>query len=100
MDLEEKGLFCQQAMATLREIMLGQISKGQLLWKQTFTCSNNMNTILKTYRVSKYMSHHLWNTISRVVNFFGAGVMLGSILCWGLGLSVFYVIILACSPTF
>ena len=46
------------------------------------------------------MSHHLWNTISRVVNFFGAGVMLGSILCWGLGLSVFYVIILACSPTF
>ena len=30
--------------------------------------------------------------ISGVVNFFGAGVMVGSILCWGLGLSVFYVI--------
>ena len=46
------------------------------------------------------MSHHLWKMISGAVNFFGASVMLGSILCWGLGLSVFYVIILACSPTF
>ena len=46
------------------------------------------------------ISNHLWKMISGVVNFFGAGVMVGSILCWGLGLSVFYVIILACSPSF
>ena len=41
-----------------------------------------------------------FGSISGAVNFFGVGVMLGSILCWGLGLSVFYVIILACSPSF
>lgn len=80
--------------------MLGRNSKDHLSWKQTFTCFNRMNSILKTYQVSKTISHHLWNIFSGVVNFFGAGVLVGSILCWGLGLSVFYVIILACSPSF
>ena len=80
--------------------MLGRNSKDHLSWKQTFTCLNRMNSILKTYQVSKTITHHLWKMISGVVNFFGAGVMVGSILCWGLGLSVFYVIILACSPSF
>ncbi|MBT16633.1 MAG: hypothetical protein CMO59_11715 [Verrucomicrobiales bacterium] len=59
-----------------------------------------MNSILKTYRVIKTISHHFWKMISGVVNFFGAGIMVGSILCWGFGLGVFYVIILVCSPSF
>ena len=59
-----------------------------------------MILISKTYTTSKTLSIGAFRFVGRVIDYFGADVILGSLLCWTFGLGVFLVIILAVTPSF
>ena len=59
-----------------------------------------MILISKTYTTSKTLSIGAFRFVGRVIDYFGADVIIGSLLCWTFGLGVFLVIILALTPSF
>jgi len=59
-----------------------------------------MILISKTYTTSKTLSIGAFRFVGRMIDHFGADVIIGSLLCWAFGLGVFLVMILALTPSF
>jgi hypothetical protein len=59
-----------------------------------------MILISKTYSTSKTLSVGACRFVGRIIDYFGADVIIGALLCWTFGLGVFLAIILALMPSF